>query len=242
MSGAQVAYDVPFGVVRVGKDEAVGSEAADYVPADQEHPRDVQDWINASDASLGVTLSSSAVECDFVDPTADPLAEPVLQSLLLGTRRSGCGEGVVYTQAGDHDFQFSITSGEPGWERGYRFGSQARNPLIAVVVEKNNGKADLPEQMSFCSVDAPNVIISAVKKCDDDESVIVRCYDNAGRDTDATITVGFPVARAERTNIIEEDGKPTVSRPNGVTLKVGHHAIETVKLMPQTSSKAAKAN
>jgi alpha-mannosidase len=44
-----------------------------------------------------------------------------------------------------------------------------------------------PLSASFLSVDAPNVVVSAVKKAEDGDDLIVRCYETAGRPTTATL-------------------------------------------------------
>ena len=52
---SEVAYEVPMGVVRIGKDEIAGaagfSKASQIydTPCAQVHPREVQDWFSASD-------------------------------------------------------------------------------------------------------------------------------------------------------------------------------------------------
>ena len=47
----------------------------------------------------------------------------------------------------------------------------------------------MPETMSFISVENKNLILSTVKKCEDDDNVIVRCYDIEGNDSDAKISL-----------------------------------------------------
>jgi alpha-mannosidase len=90
--------------------------------------------------------------------------------------------------------------------------------------------------MSFLSVAAPNVLVSTVKKAEDDETVIVRLYDIEGRDVEARLEVFAPLAGAARTNIIEDEGTPLKVVKNAVTLPVGHHAIETLKLRPPATA------
>jgi hypothetical protein len=41
-----------------------------------------------------------------------------------------------------------------------------------------------------------------------------------------------PAGKAELVNMIEEEGRPLALQNGGVRLKVGHHAIETVKIFP----------
>jgi len=48
-----------------------------------------------------------------------------------------------------------------------------------------------PLSASFLSVDAPNVVVSAVKKAEDGDDLIVRCYETAGRPTTATLDLGL---------------------------------------------------
>jgi len=48
-----------------------------------------------------------------------------------------------------------------------------------------------PLSASFLSVDAPNVVVSAVKRAEDGEDLIVRCYETAGRAVTATLDLGL---------------------------------------------------
>jgi len=136
---------------------------------------------------------------------------------------------------GDHHYKFSIFSHAPGWKNGYRSGIQANNPLMAVVRPASDIDAALPEEKSFFSVSAGNVLVSTIKKCADDDSVTIRCYDIEGKDTDVQLNFFFPVGKAELINIIEEEGRSLPAPKNNLQLKVGHHPIETLKLWPQHS-------
>ena len=42
-----------------------------------------------------------------------------------------------------------------------------------------------------------------------------------------------PIAAAEKTNIIEEDGVAADHTANGVSMDVGHNAIETIRITPK---------
>ncbi|HMD99783.1 MAG TPA: glycoside hydrolase family 38 C-terminal domain-containing protein [Terriglobia bacterium] len=48
-----------------------------------------------------------------------------------------------------------------------------------------------PLSASFLSVDAPNVVVSVVKKGEDGDDLIVRCYETAGREAKATVDLGL---------------------------------------------------
>ncbi len=48
-----------------------------------------------------------------------------------------------------------------------------------------------PTAASFLSVDAPNVVVSVLKKAEDGDDLIVRCYETAGRATTATLNLAL---------------------------------------------------
>jgi alpha-mannosidase len=239
----RVAYEIPFGVLEVGSGEAKGTGGPAYgnLVYDEEmkdiRPREVQNFLYAGDDRFGVTLTSSVAVNDYRDPTDDPVAYPVLQPLLLASRRSCHGEGNWYLQEGDHHYRFSLTSHAAGWRNGYKRGLQPNVPLIAIDPLGSIEKADLPGSMSFLSLSAPNVLISTLKKAEDGDDIIVRVYDIEGRDAEAALKLFVPLRGAEKVNMIEEEGTPLKAGKDGLSLKVGHHAVETVRLVPDRAKR-----
>ena len=239
----RVAYEIPFGVLEVGSGEAKGTGGPAYgnLVYDEEmkdiRPREVQNFLYAGGDLFGLTLTTSVAVNDFKDPTDDPVAYPVLQPVLLASRRSCHGEGNWYLQEGDHHFRFSVTSHAPGWRNGWRAGISANSPLVAVAPAASPG-ADLPESRSFLPFagDAgggpSNLVLSTMKKAEAGDAVVLRLYDIEGKDSEAGIELFVPVRAALRTSIIEEEGAPLKPAKGRFVLPVGHHAVETVKLVP----------
>jgi alpha-mannosidase len=234
-----VAYEVPLGVVEVGKSEIAGTGGPAYGKLVYDElcsdirPREVQNFISAGDDAFGVTLTTSVAVCDFKDPTPTPVPYPILQPILLASRRSCHGEGNWYLQEGDHHYAFSMTSHGPGWRSGYRQGIRPNHPLIAVVGPAAGAGARLPETMSFLSVSAPNVMVSTLKKAEDDDNVVLRVYDIEGKDAEPTVRLFVRLKAAEKTNMIEQEGTPLQPGKNGLTFRVGHHAVETIRIVPE---------
>ncbi|MEI6138364.1 MAG: glycosyl hydrolase-related protein [Mariniphaga sp.] len=233
---SEVAYEVPMGVVRVGKDEIAGAagfskQSQIYdTPCSLVHPREVQDWFSASDGKTGITISSDVAVFDYIDPTTNPAGNTILQPILLASRKSCHGEGNYYLQAGDHTYNFSIYSHSGDWKNGYRMGTQSNQPLKAITVSSKLANSNMPESQSFISIENNNLMISTVKKCDDEDQVVVRCYDVEGKDAEAKISIFKPFRMAEKTNMIEEEGKPIPGGGTTLSFNIGHHAIETIKL------------
>ena len=237
-AGGDVAYEIPFGVLEVGKGEAKGTGGPAYgnLVYDEEmkdiRPREVQNFLYAGGPEFGVTFSTSVAVNDYKDPTDDPAPYPVLQPILLASRRSCHGEGNWYLQEGDHHYRFSLTSHAAGWRNGYRAGIAANSPLFAVA-HGLGSTAELPDTGSFLPFTSPNLALATMKKAEADDSVIVRVYDIEGKDGETEIRLPVAVGEALRTNIIEEPGAPLKPKKGRLVLPVGHHAIETVRLVPE---------
>lgn len=231
ISNAKVSYEVPFGVVEIGKDELKKPAGERYHTIPENiHPRSLQNWMNASGKDFGVTMSSSVAAFDFVDITGNFPNSTLLQPLLLASRKSCHSEGNEYLQTGDHYYSFSLTSDNPGWENGFQFGREANEPLEAVVNPVQTIGARLPEKESFVSINKKNVIITTMKKAEDDDGIILRFYEIEGKDTDLEFHFNQPVRKAYMTSLIEKTSGEIPSSGNILKFNIKHNSIETIKI------------
>ena len=235
MDRPTIVYQVPMATVEIGKDEipTTGGHAygsLNYFQLCRDiHPRQVQDFVDASDAQGGLTMSSSVSVFDWIDPTAGTPGNPLLQPVLLASRKSCNGSGVWYPQAGNHFYRFPITSHAGGWRNGWKDGIAANHPLIPTLARAVSGAA-LPPELSFASVSADNVVVSTIKKAEDDDSVVLRLYDLEGKDSPVSVHLFRPVKSAEKTSLIEEDPRAASVSKGSLQFQMGHHAIETYQL------------
>lgn len=225
MENPEIAHEVPFGSVRVGKDE-IKTAGERYTPLCKDvHPRAIIDWISATDDEVAITLSSSVSAADWIDPTSHDKGKAVLQNLLLASRTSCHWEGNEYSQAGNHDFNNVLTSNEAGSIMGQKIAKQKNEPIHVVVYPDSSTKSFLPESLSFFSIDTDNVIISTIKKAEDSEELIARMYNVKDGDENVNVSSYFDIVSYKHTNIIEENPIPVAP-----VLKVGKYAIETFSL------------
>lgn len=232
MTNGTVSYEVPYGVVEVGKDEMPGAAGERYyTPCNELHPRGIENWINASGNGFGVTLSSSVVAMDYIDPTGKDLKGTILQPVLLASRKSCHGEGNDYHQTGHHHFQFSITSHHEGWKNtGLHFGKESNEPVFAVVAPNQYSNAILNESESFLTTENDNIVVTAMKKAEDEEGVVVRFYNLKGDETEVDLQLFKTFNQAFSTNLIEEEETKLKLTDNSVTTGVGRYEIKTIKL------------
>ncbi|MCB0745134.1 MAG: alpha-mannosidase, partial [Ignavibacteriae bacterium] len=190
----------------------------------------IENWIGASNNNFGVTLSSCVAVADYIDPTNTNSTIPVLQPILLASRKSCHGEGNEYLQTGDHHYRFSLTSHKSSWQNGFTFGKQANEKLIVVVNPKQYVNSSLPEEKSFFSVNQGNVIISTIKKAEDDNSVVVRLYDALGKDSNIELNSFYNISSARSTNLIEVDEAAINYENNRIQIILGNNSIHTMKV------------
>jgi alpha-mannosidase len=217
----EIAYEVPFHRVRVGKDE--------INPFQHTRPREVQNWMQAFDADSNVTLSSSCIAHDWVDPL-DLTERPVLQAILLATKRSNHPKGNWYTQEGDHHYSFKLSANARSSVARTRFGWSANNPLRAVQGSIDVGNSETLGSKTLFGVNTDHVMITAVKKCEDDDSLVVRLWEFGGKDERVRLTVPGRICKAELCSILEEPISEVSRNSGGFEIEVDGFSITTLKL------------
>ncbi len=102
------------------------------------------------------------------------------------------------------------------------------NPLTGV--RKENQRGSLPARYSALTVDAPNVIVEAVKKAEDGEGTVIRLYEAFNRRTRVKLTLGSPVKKAFLCNMLEEREEELPVKGNEIFLELKPFEICTLRL------------
>jgi alpha-mannosidase len=176
-----------------------------------------------------VTLSTNLAVADWIDPGRESVSYPVLQGILLSSHKSCHYLGNWYHQTGSHQFRFSLTSHQPGWKNGYHFGVEGNHPFYAILIDKSQS-GTLPEEISFISTSSPFVRITALKKSEAGNSLILRMVEMEGRDEQIELKLYFPVKALFKTNLIEEEEKNKGQNGNLLKLDIGKNSVETFRM------------
>lgn len=233
MNESKIAYAVPFGILRVGEDEIHGFAGGDYTTTDNRliHPRSIQSWIGAYNNEGSVTLSSDVAVADYIDPTTNPVSYSVLQPILFASRKSIHGLGNEYLQTGDHHFTFSFTSsGTSDLVAQNMQGIGNHVPLFSVANPLSCSASSLYDRYSFLNTDNQNILITALKKAEDEDKITVRFYNASGKEQEVKLNFFRRPTNTMKTNIIEEVLQPLQSQDesNAIKLEVGKYSIETL--------------
>ncbi len=180
-----------------------------------------QKWIDLGEPTYGVSLLNN---CKYGFDVKDN----VMRSTVL---RASSGPDPV-PDKGVHDVTYSIYPHKGDWRAAgtVRRGYELNEPLVARVVTAHKGS--LPSKKSYLSISQPNVTVTALKKAEDDNSLIVRFYETDGKPCRATVTVNLPARAVVETDILERPvGKPITLKNHQFTVNVGKCEIKTYKLL-----------
>jgi len=178
-------YEIPFGhIVR----ETDGKD----VPALK--------WIDVSDQECGVSLLN---DCKHGHDVKDN----VMRLTLLRSSFEPDQE----PDQGRHYFTYALLPHSDSWKAAgsERVGRDLNQPLRAVLVQPRDGKMPLTE--SFVTTSAPNVIISAFKKAEDNadpkrlNEMVLRFYETHGKEVEVEFKFAFEIESVVETDMLERE-------------------------------------
>ncbi len=213
-SGGDATYEIPYGTIDRPTTRNNSWEQAKFeVPALR--------WADLGDGKHGLSLinnSKYGYDCQG----------NVLRLTLLRSPVSPDPNA----DRGHHSFSFALYPHAGDWKDALtiRHGYEYNSSLMALQVEPHGG--ELPAEHSFVSVQDGNVVLSAVKKAEDANGLIVRFYEWAGKAGDAVIRVPPGAASAHVTNLMEvEQGAPlALTGSSAVTVPVLPYEIMSVRI------------
>ncbi len=228
-AGANIRYGVPFGSV-AGEDilPNSGPHFGDEIPRDiWKQWRQIQDWIFAGGSDGGVTISADR---QLMTLTDGAIRAGMMRGSYspIGIVRAGAPYLHQFPPAGRYVFRYSLTSGKGDWStaKSYRAGMEFSNPLIPVSVANELSPKQLPPTHSFFSLDAENVVLSAIKKSEFDDSLVVRLYEMQGQQAQSRVRLLGRDRQFEVVNLLEEN--PGSGQQE--TLRLNPFEIGTVRL------------
>jgi len=102
---------------------------------------------------------------------------------------------------------------------------------VLTTLTTGRGRDLLPQEFSFVSVSDPNVMITAVKRAEEDDDLIVRLYESGGRSVRSFVRTAFSGRKARPVNFIEDPcAGDILFESGGLSLGFRPYEIKTVKL------------
>ncbi len=132
---------------------------------------------------------------------------------------------------GHHHFHYALYPHAGTWKDALtvRHGWEYDYPLTAVPTTVHAGP--LTAEHSFASVSPENVVLTAVKKAEDEKGLIFRIYEWAGKDATAEFHVPPGATSASVTNLMETpEGDPITVEGDVVKVPVHPYEILTIRV------------
>jgi alpha-mannosidase len=206
-------YEIPYGSIQRPTTRNTPAEKAMFeVPALR--------WADISDENGGVSLLNDSKY--GYDAKGNVLRLSLLRSPKWPDANADMGQ---------HEFTYSIYPHAGTWREAgtVRRGYELNYPLIAFATQAHAGA--LPVSHSFISISPENIVVTAIKKAEDDNSLIFRFYESAGREAQVILALPPGATRAVEANLMEKEEKALSIEKNGtVRVPTRAYEIKTVKV------------
>ena len=132
---------------------------------------------------------------------------------------------------GRHTCAYAVYPHLGNWETGEVFAHTYRHFAPVRAFQCGISEGDLPLSMSFLQLAPGSLVLSAVKKCEERNSLIVRFFNPTEKEVPGHLRLARPIRKAHLTNLNEEriESLP-VTASGELQLAVPHKKIVTVEL------------
>ncbi|MBI2913498.1 MAG: hypothetical protein HYY03_06220 [Chloroflexi bacterium] len=216
LDGFTCQYEVPFGVLTVGRDET---------PTVPRHLRQLQTWLRFSEGERSIVLASPDVgvfslgRCDLNPVDDGEYTVPERPTAYFILADNGAPSPLV--QPGRLAARFSLTTGRglrPSDCARFAWGF-ARPPLLGAEDENPLGPLE---------VSPDSVLVSAVKRAWDGSGLVVRVVEYDGLAAGATLRLPFAAKRAWLADPVEHPLSPLPVEGREVRFHVKPHEVLTL--------------
>jgi alpha-mannosidase len=208
----QATFEIPFGSIERPTTRNTPAEKAQFeVPAER--------WADISDGKHGFSLMNDSKY--GYDAKGNVLRLSLLRSPAWPD---------PHADEGEHDFTYSLYPHGGSWQEAetIRRGYELNYTLVPFMAEKHEGA--LPPEHAFLEVEPDNVIVTAMKKAEDDGSLVVRFYEWAGKRTDVKLKLPLGAERTSETDLMERPTGNLAIEDGAVTVPTGPFEIKTIRV------------
>jgi alpha-mannosidase len=187
-------------------------------------------WFDISDGIRGITFMNRGLPAVEIDK------ENVYITLLRsvsGLSADGTAGPLVPTpdalELKSYKFEYAVQLHDGDWREAevYKTAQEFQNLPVAIQA---NGKGDLASEFSFLEISPSNLILSALKKAEESDEVILRFFETKGVATKASIVFFRNIKKVTQVNLLEEEEKEIPFNGCNIELEVKPFEIVNLKL------------
>jgi alpha-mannosidase len=208
----KATFEIPYGSIERPTTRNTPAEQAKFeVPA--------QRWADLSDAKHGFSLLNDSKY------GYDVKGNVLRLSLLRSPEWPD-----PHADEGYHEFTYSLYPHGGTWRdaQTVRRGYELNYRPLAVSSQKHQGT--LPSEHSFVQVESDNVVLTAIKKSEDDDFLVLRFYEWAGKEADVKLQLPPGAQSASETDLMERPIADLTLQNDTVTVHTKPYEIKTLKV------------
>lgn len=197
-----------------------------------------QGFVDLSDGGSGLALINNCLsEFEAINNETGTLALTLFRSV----RNMICTAGPTYNKfpeqkggqsLGIQEYEYSIYPHKGCWEEALVYNETENFNVPLRLVQTSSHAGSLPLKREFVSVEPSNLVVSALKRAEDRDSIIVRVFNPADDAIEGSIRLYSVIKEAYLTNL-NEIRQESLEAADGhcVSIKAGGNKIITVELV-----------
>jgi mannosylglycerate hydrolase len=194
-------------------------------------------FVDISDGDVGVAIINDGLRSfEAIDKPERGVAITLMRGFVFRQspvidRWDIYPEMTLAQSLGEHEFCYAIYPHAGTWDQADVAGEAELCSLPLEVAEAGKHGGDLPKELSLLSVEPAAVALSALKRAEDRDAMVVRIYNPTAHDVTAVLTAYKPVSSAALLNLNEEVQQRLTPAGNKLSLPLAAKKIATVELV-----------
>jgi len=196
------------------------------------HPQ--QRFVDVSDGRAGLAIINDGLREYEVTDTADrTIAVTLLRAYevaltTVSWRWERHPEMTLSQSPGEHEFRYWIYPHAGCWSESEVFAEAERLNVPIELAQTGPHGGELPQEMSLLSLEPAALVLSAVKRAERSDALIVRVFNPTDRVLSGRVTLFRPLRAARLTNLNEEPQEDLTPSGASVAFEVGRKKIVTL--------------
>ena len=187
-------------------------------------------WFDISDGTRGITFMNKGL------PAVEIIKGSAYITLfrgVYGLSADGIAGPLVPTQDAlelkSYTFEYAVQPHDGDWQQAemYKQAQEFHHLPITIQADSNG---DLPPEFSFLKISPNNLILSALKKAEDTDEVILRFFETKGEATEAEVELFRVIKRLTLVDLLEREERELPFERNRFKFEVKPFEIVTLKL------------
>ena len=208
VNASRATYEIQFGAIDRPTHRNTSWDQAQFEVC-------AQKWADLSEGDYGVSLLN---DCKY---GYDVEGSVMRISLLRSPTKPD-----PQTDQGSHEFTYSLLPHSGDWRNGStRAGYELNYPMRAVKTGAHSGS--LTRKMSLVAPDRDGLFVDTVKLAEDDDRLVVRCYEGHNTRGPARLQFGVPASAAREVDLLERDEGPASLSEGSLAFDVAPYEVRT---------------